>query len=82
MKYYTLIFFRFDVAKSTVHIAVMTIAKKLTEVSGEFITWPTGSHLLQVVASFKERANFPGIWYVIIIIHDFLKLINSLFHTF
>ena len=55
MQYCTFNFFRFDVAKRTVHSY-----DSFKETS---ITWPTGSHLLHAVASFKEWTDFPGMCY-------------------
>lgn len=58
---YRIISEKYDISKSTAWLYVRKVTKALKELASNYITWPSGARVRQIMDKFKERHNFPGV---------------------
>lgn len=59
--FYRLIAEKFNISKSTAWTYVQKVCTVLTNLSKQYISWPTGETVRETVEKFKKRQGFPGV---------------------
>ncbi|XP_067131312.1 putative nuclease HARBI1 [Centruroides vittatus] len=52
---------RFGVSKSTLYHVVQTTCTALSELAPQFIKWPSGEQVQEIMQSFHNKSGFPGV---------------------